>query len=150
MPSKKDGGQPPAKPKPEDLIAEFKMKFEDFSSDTRHSLDQVREGLGNVRENQRDQEEQAEISSQEETQNINDFTEKLTQKMLEKLATSEKDFKHDLLRLEGFLQEGRFDMKTIDCVLKIVNRDWLNPNCGIAIGRHRGDRGGDVGEAGDV
>ena len=43
--------------------------------------------------------------------------------MLEKLATSEKDFKHELLRLEGFLQEGRFDMKTIDCVLEIVNRD---------------------------
>ena len=30
---KKDGGQPTAKPKPEDLIAEFKMKFDDFSSD---------------------------------------------------------------------------------------------------------------------
>ena len=126
MPSKKDCGQQPAKPKPEDLIAEFKMKFEYFSSDTKqtkHSLDQVREGLGNERENQQELEEQAKISAQEETQNINDFTEKLTQKMLEKLATSEKDFKHELLRLEGFLQEGRFDMKTFDCVLEIVNRD---------------------------
>ena len=123
MPSKKDGGHPPAKPKPEDLIAQFKMKFEYFSSETKHSLDQVREGHGNLRENQQDLEKQAKISAQEETQNINDFTEKLSEKMLEKLATSEKDFKHELLRLEGFLQEGRFDMKTIDCVLEIVNRD---------------------------
>ena len=87
-----------------------------------------------MRENQRELEEQAKISAQEKTQNINDFTEKLSEKMLEKLATSEKDLKHELLRLEGFLEEGRFDMKTIDCVLKIVNRDWLSQNCGIAIG----------------
>ena len=76
MPSKKDCGQQPAKPKPEDLIAQFKMKFEYFSSETKHSLDQVRESHGNLRENQQDLEKQAKISAQEDTQNINDFTEK--------------------------------------------------------------------------
>ena len=150
MPSKKDSGQPPAKPKPEDLIAEFKNKFEGFRSDTQHSLDQITEGLGNVRETQLQLEEQNKIWSLEEAQNINDFTEKLSQQILEKLATSERDFKHEFLRLEGFLQEGRFDMKTLDCVLEIVYRDWLIPNYGLAIGQHRGARGGDVGEVGDV
>ena len=150
MPSKKDGGQPPAKPKPEDLIAEFKDKFDVFSSETKHSLDKLTEGLGNVRETQLQLEEQNKIYSLEEAQNINDFTEKLSQQILEKLATSEQDFKHEVLRLEGFLQEGRFDMKTLDCVLEIVYRDWLIQKYGLPIGQHGGDRGGDVGEAGDV
>lgn len=118
MPSKKDGGQPPAKPKPEELIDEFKNKFEDFCSETKQSLDIVTEGLGNVKKTQRGLEEQTEICSQEETQNINDFTEKLSQQILEKLATSEQNFKHEFLRLEGSLQEGLFDMKYFIVSLK--------------------------------
>ena len=150
MPSKKDGGQPPAKPKPEDLIAEFKNKFEDFRSESQHSLGQITEDLEKVRENQLQLEEQNKISSLEEAQNLNDFTEKLSQQILEKLATSEQDFKQEFLRLEGFLQEGRFDTKTLDCVLEIVYRNGLVQNYGLPVGQHRGDRGGDVGEAGDV
>ena len=113
MPSKKDGGQPPAKPKPEELIAEFKTKFEEFSSDTKHSLDQLSEDLGTVKEAQRHLEDQTKKYSIEETQNIDDFTEKLSQQILEKLTNSERDFKHEFLRLEGFLQEGRFNTKTL-------------------------------------
>ena len=150
MPSRKDSGPPPAKPKPEDLIAEFKTKFEEFSSDTKLRLDQVTVGLGNVRETQLHLEEQNKICSLEEAQNIKDFTDKLSQQILEKLAASEQNFKHEFLRLEGFLQEGRFYMKMLDCVLEIVHREWLVQNFRLAIGQHLRDRGGDVGEAGDV
>ena len=150
MPSRKDSGQPPAKPKPEDLIAEFKTKFGEFSSDTKLRLDQVTVGLGNVRETQLHLEEQNIICSLEEAQNIKDFTDKLSQQILEKLAASEQNFKHEFLRLEGFLQEGRFYMKMLDCVLEIVHREWLVQNFRFAIGQHLRDRGGDVGEAGDV
>ena len=40
MPAKKDSGPPP-KPKPEDLIAEFKEKFENFTLETKNQNEEL-------------------------------------------------------------------------------------------------------------
>ena len=62
MPAKQ--GQPPPKPKPEELIADFKEKFEAFKDETKKTIDETSTTLEKIR--QRDGELEARIDEQNE------------------------------------------------------------------------------------
>ena len=105
MQTKKDA-QPPAKPKPEELITEFKEKFEAFSRDIKQEVEDVGEGLGNVRETQVELDKLAETRSSEEGRQINDFAENIADIISCRINEFERETKNEFVKLEDFLMKG--------------------------------------------
>ena len=106
MRTKKDAQAPPAKPKPEDLIAQFKEKFENFTGEVRKGVEEVGEAIGDVREAQVELAKLAERRSAEEVQQINDLAESTAKNINYRLDDFERDNRNEFARLEDFLQEG--------------------------------------------
>ena len=106
MPPKKDG-QPPPKPKPEELISEFKDKFEVFSTETKKGFEEVEKSLVDVRETQADLEKLTETIHFQEEGNVNELVANLSEQILLKFANTEKEVKNEFLKLEGSLQGGQ-------------------------------------------
>ena len=106
MQTKKDAQAPPAKPKPEDLIAQFKEKFETFTGEVKKGVEEVGEAIGDVREAQVELAKLAERRSAEEVQQINDLAETTAKNINYRLDDFERDNRNEFARLEDFLQKG--------------------------------------------
>ena len=106
MPPKKDNGKPPEKPKPEDLIAEFKTKFENYSTEVKEDINQLDKKLNEVKEAQNETEKLIEENHAQHQNDVKDLINALQNSMEVKVDEIEKEMKDSFANLEKKLLEG--------------------------------------------
>ena len=79
-------GQPPPKPKPEELIADWKEKFENFRDETRKSVEEVGFSLEKIRERDEELLELIEKQHEEHAMTIQELVDEFSKKIEKKCA----------------------------------------------------------------
>ena len=74
-------GQPPPKPKPEELIAAFKEKFESFRDETRKSVEEVGSSLEKIRQQDEELLILIEKQNEEHSKTIQEFVDEFSKKI---------------------------------------------------------------------
>ena len=116
MPAKKDSaGQPPPKPKPEDLIAEFKEKFEKYATDVRHEASELESKIASLESSQAETRQLVESGHSEQQAGVRRLHEDLVHTINHKFGELEGDIRESFTLLEKKLSEGR----------KYVQKLWL-------------------------
>ena len=109
MPAKKDSaGQPPPKPKPEDLIAEFKEKFEKYTTDVRHEASELESKIASLECSQAETRQLVESGHSEQQARVRRLHEDLVHTINHKFGQLEGDIRESFTLLEKKLSEGRF------------------------------------------
>ena len=108
MPAKKDSaGQPPPKPKPEDLIAEFKEKFEKYTTDVRHEASELESKIASLESSQAETRQLVESGHSEQQARVRRLHEDLVHTINHKFGQLEGDIRESFTLLEKKLLEGR-------------------------------------------
>ena len=108
MPAKKESaGQPPPKPKPEDLIAEFKEKFEKYTTDVRHEASELESKIARLECSQAETRQLVESSHSEQQARVRRLHEDLVHTINHKFGQLEGDIRESFTLLEKKLSEGR-------------------------------------------
>ena len=108
MPAKKDSaGQPPPKPKPEDLIAEFKEKFEKYTTDVRHEASELESKIASLECSQAETRQLVESRHSEQQARVRRLHEDLVLTINHKFGQLEGDIRESFTLLEKKLSEGR-------------------------------------------
>ena len=93
---------PPQKPKPEELIAAFKEKFETFRDDTRKSVEETGSALEKIRQHDEDIMMLVEKQNEEHSKLVEEFVNEFSQKIDQKFAD---------MKLEVMEQFDKMSMK---------------------------------------
>ena len=110
MPAKKDNGKPPEKPKPEELIAEFKTKFENYSAEVKEEINQLDVKLNEVKEAQHETERLIEENHAQHQNDIRNLFIDLQKSMDVKVAEIQNEMKDSFANLEKKLLEGEYEL----------------------------------------
>jgi len=128
MPPKKDNGKPPEKPKPEDLIAEFKTKFENYSTEVKEDIDQLDKKLNEVKEAQNETEKLIEENHAQHQNDVKDLINALQNSMEVKVDEIEKEMKDSFANLEKKLLEGTSGCgdtgPQLDILAEVLEEAW--------------------------
>ena len=106
MPPKKDNGKPPEKPKPEELIADFKTKFENYTAEVKEEIDQLDVKLNEVKEAQNETERLIEDNHAQHQNDVRNLFTDLQKSMDVKIADIQNEMKDSFANLEKKLLEG--------------------------------------------
>ena len=106
MPAKKDSGPPP-KPKPEELIDEFKEKFEKYSLETREQNDELEQKIVSVKDSLLNLEHINENNHSQSQIKIKQLFEDINENIEHKFKDVSIEIKDRFQNLEKQLSDGR-------------------------------------------
>ena len=107
MPAKKDSGPPP-KPKPEELIAEFKEKFENFTTETQKQNEELDQKIVSVKDSLSNLEQQNEENHREAQMKVKQLLEEINQSIEQKFEEVSIEVQKNFQNLEKQLIDGMY------------------------------------------
>ena len=105
MPAKKDSGPPP-KPKPEELIAEFKEKFENFTTETKNQNEELDQKIDSAKDSLSHLEQQNEENHTEAQMKVKLLLEEVNESIEQKFKELSIEVKESFQNLEKQLIDG--------------------------------------------
>ena len=108
MPAKKDG-QPPPKPKPEELIAEFKEKFEKYSLEVNEESSKIDEKIKNLKVANDELEQKMEEIEELHKSNLQTINSTITKKIDSMVDQFREEMQLGFSDLENQLSKGMID-----------------------------------------
>ena len=107
MPAKKDSG-PPAKPKPEELIADFKDKFENFTTETQKQNEELDQKIVSAKDSLSNLEQQNEENHRESQMKVKQLLEEINESIEQKFEEFSIEVQKNFQKLEKQLIDGMY------------------------------------------
>ena len=107
MPAKKDSGPPP-KPKPEELIAEFKEKFENYTTETKKQNEELDQKIVSAKDSLSNLEQQNEENHTEAQMKAKLLLEEVNESIEQKFKELSIEVKESFQNLEKQLIDGTY------------------------------------------
>ena len=112
MPAKKESGPPP-KPKPEELIAEFKEKFENFTFETNKQHEELDQKIVSAKDSLSNLEQIIENNHSESQVKAKQLLEEINESIEQKFNEVSIEIQESFQSLEKQLTDGRYTVHTI-------------------------------------
>ena len=107
MPAKKDSGPPP-KPKPEELITEFKEKFENFTTETQKQNEELDQKIVSAKDSLSHLEQQNEENHTEAQLKVKQLLEEVNESIEQKFKEVSIEVQQSFQALEKQLIDGTY------------------------------------------
>ena len=111
MPAKKESGPPP-KPKPEELIAEFKEKFENFTFETNKQHEELDQKIVSAKDSLSNLEQIIENNHSESQVKAKQLLEEINESIEQKFKEVSIEIQESFQSLEKQLTDGRYTVHT--------------------------------------